>query len=41
MGVRKIRFTGNCGIGIKPISQEAPAPGALALQYAVDNTTVQ
>ncbi|TLP71296.1 NADP-dependent isocitrate dehydrogenase [Pseudomonas nitroreducens] len=38
MGVKKIRFTENCGIGIKPVSQEGTKRLARkALQYAVDN----
>lgn len=38
MGVKKIRFTENCGIGIKPVSQEgAKRLVRKALQYAVDN----
>jgi len=38
MGVKKIRFTENCGIGIKPVSQEATKRLVRkALQYAVDN----
>ncbi|MGU1840383.1 NADP-dependent isocitrate dehydrogenase [Pseudomonas aeruginosa] len=38
MGVKKIRFTKNCGIGIKPVSQEGTKRLVRkALQYAVDN----
>jgi len=38
MGVKKIRFTGNCGIGIKPVSLEGTKRLVRkALQYAVDN----
>ncbi|MBG6504935.1 NADP-dependent isocitrate dehydrogenase [Pseudomonas aeruginosa] len=38
MGVKKIRFTENCGIGIKPGSQEGTKRLVRkALQYAVDN----
>ncbi len=38
MGVKKIRFTENCGIGIKPVSQEGTKRLVRkALQYAVDN----
>ncbi|HGE7585624.1 NADP-dependent isocitrate dehydrogenase [Pseudomonas aeruginosa] len=38
MGVKKIRFTENCGIGIKPVSQEGTKRLVCkALQYAVDN----
>jgi len=38
MGVTKIRFTENCGIGIKPVSQEGTKRlMRKALQYAVDN----
>ena len=38
MGVTKIRFTENCGIGIKPVSQEGTKRLVRkALQYAVDN----
>ena len=38
MGVKKIRFTENCGIGIKPVSQEGTKRlMRKALQYAVDN----
>ncbi len=38
MGVKKIRFTENCGIGIKPVSQEGTRRLVRkALQYAVDN----
>ena len=38
MGVRKIRFTENCGIGIKPVSLEGTKRLVRkALQYAVDN----
>ncbi|MFV3334577.1 NADP-dependent isocitrate dehydrogenase [Pseudomonas sp. NY15437] len=38
MGVKKIRFTDNCGIGIKPVSQEGTKRLVRkALQYAVDN----
>lgn len=38
MGVNKIRFTENCGIGIKPVSEEGTKRLVRkALQYAVDN----
>ncbi|MBG7156185.1 NADP-dependent isocitrate dehydrogenase [Pseudomonas aeruginosa] len=38
MGGKKIRFTENCGIGIKPVSQEGTKRLVRkALQYAVDN----
>jgi isocitrate dehydrogenase len=38
MGVKKIRFTENCGIGVKPVSQEGTKRLVRkALQYAVDN----
>jgi len=38
MGVKKIRFTDNCGIGIKPVSLEGTKRLVRkALQYAVDN----
>jgi isocitrate dehydrogenase len=38
MGVKKIRFTENCGIGIKPVSQDGTKRLVRkALQYAVDN----
>ena len=38
MGVTKIRFTENCGIGIKPVSLEGTKRLVRkALQYAVDN----
>ncbi|GGH91522.1 NADP-dependent isocitrate dehydrogenase [Pseudomonas fluvialis] len=38
MGVKKIRFTENCGIGIKPVSLEGTKRlMRKALQYAVDN----
>lgn len=38
MGVKKIRFTENCGIDIKPVSQEGTKRLVRkALQYAVDN----
>lgn len=38
MGVKKIRFTENCGVGIKPVSQEGTKRLVRkALQYAVDN----
>ncbi|MBG6534762.1 NADP-dependent isocitrate dehydrogenase [Pseudomonas aeruginosa] len=38
MGVKKIRFTENCGIGITPVSQEGTKRLVRkALQYAVDN----
>ncbi|MEF2119370.1 NADP-dependent isocitrate dehydrogenase [Pseudomonas aeruginosa] len=38
MGVKKIRFTESCGIGIKPVSQEGTKRLVRkALQYAVDN----
>lgn len=37
MGVKKIRFTENCGIGIKPVSQEGTKRLVRkALQYAVE-----
>ncbi|QEY71895.1 NADP-dependent isocitrate dehydrogenase [Pseudomonas denitrificans (nom. rej.)] len=38
MGVKKIRFTDDCGIGIKPVSREGTKRLVRkALQYAVDN----
>lgn len=38
MGVKKIRFTEHCGIGIKPVSEEGTKRLVRkALQYAVDN----
>ena len=38
MGVKKIRFTSDCGIGIKPVSKEGTKRLVRkALQYAVDN----
>ncbi|KAF1056722.1 MAG: Isocitrate dehydrogenase [NADP] [Pseudomonas delhiensis] len=38
MGVKKIRFTDNCGIGIKPVSEEGTKRLVRkALQYALDN----
>jgi len=38
MGVKKIRFTNDCGIGIKPVSHEGTKRLVRkALQYAVDN----
>ncbi len=38
MGVTKIRFTDNCGIGIKPVSKEGTQRLVRkAIQYAVDN----
>lgn len=38
MGVKKIRFSEHCGIGIKPVSQEGTSRLVrAALQYAVDN----
>lgn len=38
MGVKKIRFTEECGIGIKPVSQEGTQRLVrAALQYAIDN----
>ena len=38
MGVTKIRFTENCGIGIKPVSEQGTKRLVRkALQYAVDN----
>lgn len=38
MGVKKIRFTENCGIGIKPVSLDGTKRLVRkALQYAVDN----
>ncbi|MCP1603065.1 NADP-dependent isocitrate dehydrogenase [Pseudomonas citronellolis] len=38
MGVKKIRFTEDCGIGIKPVSREGTRRLVRkALQYAVDN----
>jgi isocitrate dehydrogenase len=38
MGVKKIRFPENCGIGIKPVSQAGTARLVhAAIQYAIDN----
>ena len=38
MGVTKIRFTENCGIGVKPVSEEGTKRLVRrALQYAIDN----
>jgi isocitrate dehydrogenase len=38
MGVTKIRFTENCGIGIKPVSKEGTQRLVRqAIQYAIDN----
>ena len=38
MGVKKIRFPNNCGIGIKPVSQEGTKRLVkAAIQYAIDN----
>ncbi|MBA4696159.1 MAG: NADP-dependent isocitrate dehydrogenase [Legionella sp.] len=38
MGVNKIRFPENCGIGIKPVSQEGTTRLVkAAIQYAIDN----
>lgn len=38
MGVNKIRFPENCGIGIKPVSQEGTERLVkAAIQYAIDN----
>lgn len=38
MGVKKIRFPNNCGIGIKPVSQEGTTRLVkAAIQYAIDN----
>lgn len=38
MGVSKIRFTDNCGIGIKPVSEEGTKRLCRqAIQYAIDN----
>lgn len=38
MGVQKIRFPDNCGIGIKPVSQEGTSRLVTkAIQYAIDN----
>lgn len=38
MGVKKIRFPENCGIGIKPVSQEGSSRLVRrAIQYAIDN----
>lgn len=38
MGVTKIRFPENCGIGIKPVSQEGTSRLVKrAIQYAIDN----
>ncbi len=38
MGVTKIRFTGNCGIGVKPVSLEGTKRLVRkALQYIIDN----
>ena len=38
MGVKKIRFPDNCGIGIKPVSQQGTTRLVkAAIQYAIDN----
>jgi isocitrate dehydrogenase len=38
MGVNKIRFTDNCGLGIKPVSKEGTERLVRrAIQYAIDN----
>lgn len=38
MGVSKIRFPNNCGIGIKPVSEEGTSRLVkAAIQYAIDN----
>lgn len=38
MGVKKIRFPQNCGIGVKPVSQEGTSRLVrAAIQYAIDN----
>ncbi|MDR3442620.1 MAG: NADP-dependent isocitrate dehydrogenase [Legionella sp.] len=38
MGVKKIRFTEHCGIGIKPVSKEGTTRLVkAAIQYAIDN----
>ena len=38
MGVKKIRFSDHCGIGIKPVSQEGTTRLVkAAIQYAIDN----
>lgn len=38
MGVKKIRFPENCGIGIKPVSKEGTSRLVrAAIQYAIDN----
>jgi isocitrate dehydrogenase len=38
MGVKKIRFSEHCGIGIKPVSQEGTSRLVrAAIQYAIDN----
>ena len=38
MGVTKVRFDQNCGIGIKPVSQEGTSRlMRSAIQYAIDN----
>lgn len=38
MGVKKIRFPGHCGIGVKPVSQQGTSRLVhAAIQYAVDN----
>lgn len=38
MGVKKIRFSEHCGIGIKPVSQEGTTRLVkAAIQYAIDN----
>jgi isocitrate dehydrogenase len=38
MGVKKIRFPENCGIGIKPVSQQGTSRLVrAAIQYAIDN----
>jgi isocitrate dehydrogenase len=38
MGVKKIRFSAHCGIGVKPVSEEGTARLVRsAIQYAIDN----
>lgn len=38
MGVKKIRFPDNCGVGIKPVSQQGTSRlVSAAIQYAIDN----
>ncbi len=38
MGVKKIRFTDHCGIGVKPVSKQGTERLVLsAIQYAIDN----